>query len=435
MGRGIVEPLDDMDQEPWNQDLLDWLAADFVAHGHDLKHTLGLIASSRAYQLPSVNAPDPNDPGPFVFGGPFVKRMTAEQFVDALSTVTGVWPKPTGAMLKVDGRGQGGQVAEVSAIIKGIDSAGSLDKPNAAPNVPDLQAQWVWSHADARRDPGGCILLRKAFRLDRLPARALIAASCDNEVVLYVNGRRVGESRDWGQPVSAEITTLLKLGENVIAAEATNWPDIKHNRGTQHKNPNPAGFIARAVGTEPGQPAWAIGTNETWLWTVEAGEAWNEPGFDAQGWRRAVELPEAAQLYAKVDLAATLRAFQSTENFGPIRAALLFDDPLLSALGRSSRAQVVTRRDSAATMLQALELINGATLDAKLKQGAAALLARGDKNADALIDRVFLAALGREPTPEERDTARDLVGSPVKVEGVQDLLWTIVMLPEFQLIY
>ncbi|MEC7923030.1 MAG: DUF1553 domain-containing protein, partial [Planctomycetota bacterium] len=27
-GRGIVEPLDNMDMEPWSQDLLDWLASD-----------------------------------------------------------------------------------------------------------------------------------------------------------------------------------------------------------------------------------------------------------------------------------------------------------------------------------------------------------------------------------------------------------------------
>ena len=41
----------------------------------------------------------------------------------------------------------------------------------------------------------------------------------------------------------------------------------------------------------------------------------------------------------------------------------------MSALGRTSREQVVTRRDPIATTLQALELTNGGTLDARLKQG------------------------------------------------------------------
>ena len=55
MGRGLVEPLDDMDQPAWNADLLDWLAEDLVAHGYDLKHTMTRILTSRAYQMPAVD--------------------------------------------------------------------------------------------------------------------------------------------------------------------------------------------------------------------------------------------------------------------------------------------------------------------------------------------------------------------------------------------
>ena len=38
MGRGIIEPVDVMDNEPWSQDLLDWLASDFVSDGYDSKN-------------------------------------------------------------------------------------------------------------------------------------------------------------------------------------------------------------------------------------------------------------------------------------------------------------------------------------------------------------------------------------------------------------
>src|SRR5262245_58498162 len=38
MGRGFVEPVDDMDGTPWDPDLLDWLASDFVDHGYDMQH-------------------------------------------------------------------------------------------------------------------------------------------------------------------------------------------------------------------------------------------------------------------------------------------------------------------------------------------------------------------------------------------------------------
>ena len=46
LGRGIVEPLDDMEKLAWHRDLLDWIAEDFVAHGYDLKHTIEVICTS-----------------------------------------------------------------------------------------------------------------------------------------------------------------------------------------------------------------------------------------------------------------------------------------------------------------------------------------------------------------------------------------------------
>ncbi len=87
MGRGIVEPVDAMDNEPWSQDLLDWLASDFVANGYDIKKLMFTILTSQTYKLPSVSvkeaehivAPD------FVFKGMLRRRLTAEQFADAVS--------------------------------------------------------------------------------------------------------------------------------------------------------------------------------------------------------------------------------------------------------------------------------------------------------------------------------------------------------------
>jgi hypothetical protein len=52
-----------------------------------------------------------------------------------------------------------------------------------------------------------------------------------------------------------------------------------------------------------------------------------------------------------------------------------------------------------------------------------------------LIDRLYRNALGRPPRATEKDMAIDLVGQPTRQEGVEDLVWAMVMLPEFQLIY
>jgi mono/diheme cytochrome c family protein len=426
MGRGIVEPLDDMDQPAWNQDLLDWLADDFVAHGHDIKHTLALITSSRAYQLTSVGLPSPDAKGPYQFRGPFTRRMSAEQFGDALSTLTGVWPEASGELLTVDGRGQGGQVAAVRAVV----AAEATPKPSAPLKV---EARWIWSHAGAMSDPGGRILLRKTIRLDKRPERAMITGTCDNEVVFYVNGRRVAASEEWSKPVSADITPLLKVGVNVIAAEATNWPDHEHKKGVQIKAANPAAFLAWVGGFDGERIAWGVGSDASWLWSKTAKQDWKSPGFETVGWSHAAELPGAAKLYGPIDLATAIGG-ASVVSTAPIRSALVFDDPLIAALGRTSRDQVVTRRDSIATTLQALELSNGSTLDARLKAGALRRFERDGKPPDRLIRSLFVDALGRPPLDAEMVAARDLVGSPATVEGVQDLLWVVVMLPEFQLI-
>lgn len=88
MGRGIVEPVDMMDNEPWSQDLLDWLASDFYANKNNLKDLIFTITTSKTYQLPSVGIKDENDlvNEDYVFKGMHRRRLSAEQFVDAVST-------------------------------------------------------------------------------------------------------------------------------------------------------------------------------------------------------------------------------------------------------------------------------------------------------------------------------------------------------------
>jgi hypothetical protein len=89
-GRGLVEPVDDMDSEPWDADLLDWLASDFTAHGSDLHYLLRLVMTSKAYQMAAAASSEQPEK-PYVFRGPQVRRLSAEQFADTVSAVTGEW--------------------------------------------------------------------------------------------------------------------------------------------------------------------------------------------------------------------------------------------------------------------------------------------------------------------------------------------------------
>ncbi|HVY93594.1 MAG TPA: hypothetical protein VHA14_12620, partial [Bryobacteraceae bacterium] len=62
------------------------------------------------------------------------------------------------------------------------------------------------------------------------------------------------------------------------------------------------------------------------------------------------------------------------------------------------------------------------------------------KTSKEVVDRVFHYALGRAPSPAERDAAQSALFDPahpdkVSAEGLADLLWAVLMKPEFQLIY
>lgn len=228
----------------------------------------------------------------------------------------------------------------------------------------------------------------------------------------------------------------------MLAIEATNWPDVENNRGTQFSGANPAAAIFYAVGLRDNAVLWTVGTDSTWLWAKRAESAWTNQPFDTTGWQHTVELAQSGAAYAGLNLDDRLKqlvpaapAALASAASSPVRSSLANDDALLRALGRTNREQVVTRRESIGTTLQALELTNGEVLDKLLKQGADAWLAVHAADTDKLIDAVYLAALARRPVNAEREVVRGVIGSPPNRDGLADLLWAVLMLPEFQLIY
>ncbi len=105
MGRGLIEPLDDIrdTNPPSIPDLLDALVRDFRDHGFDQKHLLRRIFSSRVYQLDSEPPPGgPRDSTFYAYYSP--RRLTAEQLLEAIAVATNVpdkfggLPKGTRAM-------------------------------------------------------------------------------------------------------------------------------------------------------------------------------------------------------------------------------------------------------------------------------------------------------------------------------------------------
>jgi len=94
MGSGIVNPIDDLRETnpPSNPELLDAVAQHFVSSGYDLKQLLRLILNSRTYQLSSFPTPD-NRLDTTFFTHYKIKRLTAEQLLDAINLATGTIEK------------------------------------------------------------------------------------------------------------------------------------------------------------------------------------------------------------------------------------------------------------------------------------------------------------------------------------------------------
>jgi mono/diheme cytochrome c family protein len=417
MGRGLIEPVDDMEKAAWDQDLLDWLAEDFAAHNCDLKHLIRQILTSRAYQMPAVNLGEQQQQD-FVFRGPAVRRLSAEQFRDALTRLTGAgYPAPA---------------AEVTP-------SESEQKEFA----PPVAVKWIWNdpHA-ADKARAGHVYFRKTIRLTEVLADATAAVICDNSFTFFLNGRKVGSGSDFKEAFLFDLRPFLKPGDNVFAVDAINHLPDNSVPGSAEPAPgteNPAGLLFYARLRSPSVGAAKAATDDfasdsSWVCSGVKQDNWETPDFAPDNWAAAVVLGDMGIVPWRVS-GSYLTAKLAGAYPGKVRAALVAADPLMVALARPNREQVVTTRPTEATTLQALELTNGETLADVLKRGAENLLAAPAAAKGDLIATLYEEALGRKPTGAELEIARALVGQPVQPAGVEDFLWTLTMLPEFQLIY
>jgi mono/diheme cytochrome c family protein len=403
MGRGIVHPTDAMQSEPWNHDLLDFLATHLAENKFDLKKTLELIATSAAYQSHAQILGKDADEQAYAYAGPRAKRLTAEQFVDTVWQITGTAPTRFDAQ-----------------IVRGKPSTEAVE-------AMKLTGQWIWSHADAGNAKAGeTFTARKKFTLKSAPVRAGAVATADNEFKLYINGALVASGDNWENPEAIALETKLKAGANDIVLVAKNGGS----------GPNPAGVIFEARIKLADGSTETIGTDPTWE-TLKSppdakGKFKSEPAA-AEG--NAVAVANSALWNVKVGKQLATQLAQAATSTQPmVRASLLKNDFLMRALGRPHREQIVSVRPADLNTLEAIDLNNGQTLATRLEQGASRLLAKPWPSSDALAQWLYQFALARTPTPAELSLAREVLGEKPTSQGVQDLLWAVLMLPEFQLV-
>ncbi len=399
MGRGIVHPTDSMQTEPWNSDLLDFLGSDFADHGYDLKHTLRLIANSQAYQS-RCELLNSEDSGKYQYAGPRAKRMTAEQFIDTLWQLTGAAPT------KMDAKFLRGKV----------DPA--LAKQQA------IVGQWIWSSNGSTPAPAGeKRAFRKKIHLDKDVDSGGAVISCDNAFTMFLDGKKVASGDNWQAPTIAALGAI-KAGDHVLLV-------VGENQGT---GPNPAGLFCE-VQFGAGAAAIKVATDDSWEWSANVPKDNGKFAKEPKDWQPAVPLANQGT-WAAIDgqlRSGLAQATNGTQHM--VRAALLKADPLMRTLGRPNRDQIVSMRPNDLSTLEALDLANGAQIAKILSEGSAKLLERdwGKQPNINFINWLYEQALSRRPTADEHAVATEILGDEkLTARGVEDLLWAVVMLPEFQ---
>ena len=409
MGYGIVHPTDAMQSQPWNEDLLDYLAVDFVEKGFNLKELLYTIASSDAYQAPTEPLQEKESSEAYVYQGPRARRMTAEQFVDSVWQLTGAGPA------KFD-----------APVVRGKPATVDSTNPKANESI----GQWIWS--DTAQSPsvppsGERITLRQTFVLSKLPEKAFGVITCDNEYRLWINNRLIAEDKNWESLESFDAVSSLKIGENQILVEAINGGN----------GPNPAALFFEMKLIDP-QDTITVASSDRWQYTAATPDSSGKFAADVTDWKNALVVngPWAARL--KNEIATGLSGDGSTGSM--VRASLVKADPLMRSLGRPNRDQIVSMRPTELTTLEAMDLSNGQTLADWLQRGALQWNSRMGtapgqiQSSEDLIDTIYLHALSRHPRTEELQTVLEMIGPTLELTELEDTLWSVVMLPEFQYI-
>jgi hypothetical protein len=408
LGRGIVANADEMHGVPWSPQVLDGLAADFVDHRYDIKHLIATILTSRTYQMPAVpRMGEPSARG-YVFAGPEVRRLTAEEFADAIGAITGEWntyPGRAAPGASQAGRGRGGPPPSLPA------TAGVYGR------------EWHVASSSLSRALG------RPIRDQITSVRAMQASTL--QALELVNGEL--------------LTRWLSRGARRMLGELPAEPLSIYNRTVAGRNATSSAFdidVSRAtklwlIVQENGsnipevvQPAWAQAefSGPSGVTPLSALQP-----LDASGLRQAsgpLTVPSADGTGVRVKNPSVLAYDIAGRGFTSFRGVIGIENPqreIGSTLNPQVRFFVF---DAAPNMERLLPPAAGAPLPAPPPLPTTA----------DVIDRVFGHALGRAPSEAERRAAEEALRDPAGsarpyAPGLADLLWAIVMKPEFQLVY
>src|SRR5436190_6429659 len=115
--------------------------------------------------------------------------------------------------------------------------------------LPAPAQDWIWSANPGEQDVR---YFRKPFRVGDDAAKATLTVSCDNECVIFLDSKAVGENSEWSAPTVIDLTKQLKAGDHVLAVRAAN-------------HGGPAGLLARLDVNFSTPKRQSVVTDTNWL--------------------------------------------------------------------------------------------------------------------------------------------------------------------------
>jgi putative heme-binding domain-containing protein len=139
--------------------------------------------------------------------------------------------------------------------------------------------EWIWGQgAGQTAQPHETQFFRKSFEVGFQPVKATLTADGDDEITVFLNGWKVGQSSDWKQPVTVDVTTSMHPGRNVLALRGRNGAT------------GPAGVWVRLEVRSPNNFGLYILTDQSWRCASHEVSGWETPEFSDQDWGKPASL-------------------------------------------------------------------------------------------------------------------------------------------------
>ena len=370
-GHGLTDPVDEMDNQPWNAELLDWLASDFAANGYDLKHLLTLMMTSRTYQMPSVEPLPSQTIEAYTFRGPVPRRLTAEQFVDTVSALTGEW--------RVEQREEGASFAR-EWMLKATALSRAMGRP--------IRDQVFTTRQD---DP------------TTLQALELVNGEALASMLRRGAQRMAGELPP--APVSLYDSRVLRKSSKIVDVDISKAKSlwlIVEDAGSYNPERTVAGWLNIEVeGPSGKKPLHDLATVSKFAARDLLVAGQSEKQAMAGEFSKPIVFPIDGLGYTR------LRGRVGVDDSGSA-----------SDVGSSVRFFIFAEQPDWHQMVA----VTGEPPIPLPKPAA---------SPGELIDRLFLQTLARAPDDSEKQVAQKILGSG-RVSGVEDLIWSLLLHPEMQ---